>query len=65
MRYAREQFARERSRTRTDFNHVVAGLWRQGCDDTADDIPVVQEMLAEAFTRTMRTHKGSIHRINL
>ncbi len=49
MRHAREQFARQRARARPDLDHVVAGLRRQCRDDAPDDIPIVQEMLAEAL----------------
>ena len=61
MRHACEQFTRERSRTGADFDHAIVGSQGQRRDDTADDIPVVQEMLAEALAWSIRAHKSSIH----
>jgi hypothetical protein len=50
------QHARERAFARPDLDYMISGPRRQCRDDAADDMAVMQEMLAETLFRTKGIH---------
>ena len=52
-----DQFAREHAFAGADLDDVIRRLGIESRDDVLDDPALVQEVLAEALTWTMRTHK--------